>query len=186
MIHHGGFDYILFQITAVADLELSGGAKDWWKKVKIIRKCRLQVDIFCYWFYSIFGWMVDLWMCTFWFPKLFDRLVWLFSVSIIQHNFDLKKIEAIPPIVYNDGYLHKKVRGKTSSLVALCHYMCLYARNSWEKEAIFNTVLFQETEHWNSNLPSWLGYFGYQQAAGYPKTQFSLYVVKIFPTLYVT
>ena len=86
-------------------------------------------------------------------------------VSIIQHNFDLKKIEAIPPIVYNDGYLHKKVRGKTSSLVALYHYMCLYTRNSWEMEAIFNTVLFKETEHWNSNVPTWLGYFGYQQAA---------------------
>ena len=85
---------------------------------------------------------------------LFDSLnrltdLYGYLLFIIQHDFDLKNIEAIPPIVYNDGYLHKKVRGKTSSLVALYHYMCLYTRNSWEMEAIFNTVLFQETEQWN-------------------------------------
>ena len=66
---------------------------------------------------------------------LFDSLnrltdLYGYLLFIIQHDFDLKNIEAIPPIVYNDGYLHKKVRGKTSSLVALYHYMCLYTRNS--------------------------------------------------------
>ena len=96
-----------------------------------------------YWFYSIFGWMADLWMCTFWFLKSCYRLVWLFSVSVIQQNFDLKKIEAIPPIVYNDGYLHKKVWGKTSSLVALCHYMCLY-KGTLEKRMQFSILFFSK------------------------------------------
>ena len=35
-------------------------------------------------------------------------------------------------------------------------------------------------------LPAWLCCFGYQQAAGNPKTQFLLYVVKILPTCYLT
>ena len=195
MIHYGGFIYILFQITADADLELSGVSK-----MKIIHKYTFAgwparlTRWYTYFVIDLlnFGWMVDLWMCTFWFPKSFDRLksinsggtmgrrndrpgVWWSNVyydrlGIIRWNSDLayqtvkllKKIEAISPIVYNDGYLHKKVRGKTSSLVALYHYMCLYTRNSWEMEAIFNTDLFQETEHWNSNLPTWLCYFGYQ------------------------
>ena len=165
MIHYGGFIYISFQITADADLEL-GVSKDW-KKWKQSINAHFQVNNNLFF---IFEWnfrffcitnclFIDFtqflgeWLtseCVLFdslrFLKLFDRLMGLF-VSIIQHNFDLKKIEAIPPIVYNEGYLHKKVRGKTSSLVALYHYMCLYTRNSWEMEAIFNTVLFKETEH---------------------------------------
>ena len=36
-------------------------------------------------------------------------------------------------------------------------------------------------------VPSWLGYFGCQPAAGYPETQYSLFILcsEILPTLHV-
>ena len=37
----------------------------------------------------------------------------------------------------------------------------------------------------NSRLPTWLGCFGCQQVAGYPKTDFFFYVVKILTTYHV-
>ena len=37
-----------------------------------------------------------------------------------------------------------------------------------------------------SRLTTWLGCLGCQQAAGYPKTEFSFYAVKILPTYLVT
>ena len=99
---------------------------------------------------------------------LFDYLnrltdLYGYLVSVLFNTISIwKRLKQFPPLcIMMVTYVHKKVRGKTSSLVAWYHYMCLYTRNSWEMEAIFNTVLFQETEHWNSNLPTWLGYFGY-------------------------
>ena len=44
----------------------------------------------------------------------------------------------------------------------------------------WGTVECADTQ--NSKLPTWLGCFGCQEAAGYPKIQFLSYVVNIFPT----
>ena len=45
-----------------------------------------------------------------------------------------------------------------------------------------NEVEELQTDPQKSRVPTWLGCLGYQQAAGYPKTEFSFYALKNIPT----